>query len=101
MDVQSIVKELRLSVKCRPDRLGVEVTGGFVGDLLITTHAHTAVELPWTGSPDFDRGEYVRTLKKLSQLPCDHLFAGHGPAAIGCGKRVVEMAYTEALMKWR
>jgi glyoxylase-like metal-dependent hydrolase (beta-lactamase superfamily II) len=73
----------------------------FVGDLLITTHAHTAVELPWTGSPDFDRGEYVRTLKKLAQLPCDHLFAGHGPAAIGCGKRVVEMAYTEALMKWR
>jgi glyoxylase-like metal-dependent hydrolase (beta-lactamase superfamily II) len=73
----------------------------FVGDLLITTQAHSGVELPWTGSPDFDRAEYVRSLARLSKMPCDHLFPGHGPAAIGCGKRVVEMAYEQALMEWR
>jgi glyoxylase-like metal-dependent hydrolase (beta-lactamase superfamily II) len=73
----------------------------FSGDLLITTHAHAGVELPWTGSPDFDRRQYVETMRRLSGMACDHLFPGHGPAAIGCGRRVVEMAYTEALVKWR
>jgi hypothetical protein len=29
------------------------------------------------------------------------LLPGHGPAAIGCGRRLVEMAYTEALIRWR
>ena len=73
----------------------------FVGDLFVTTQAHSAVELPFNGSPDFDRAEYIRSMKKLCALPCDHLFPGHGPAGISCGKRLVEMAYTEALMKWR
>lgn len=75
--------------------------GWFVGDLLITTHAHQSAELPWTGSPDFDRRKYIETMAKLIRLPCNHLFPGHGPAAIGCGKRVLEMAYTEALLNWR
>jgi metallo-beta-lactamase class B len=73
----------------------------FVGDLLLTAHAHLGVELPWTGGPDFDRLKYVQSMARLVKLPCDHLFPGHGPAAIGCGKRVVEMAYTEALRQWR
>jgi glyoxylase-like metal-dependent hydrolase (beta-lactamase superfamily II) len=73
----------------------------FVGDLLITTHALQGVELPWTGSPDFDRARYIQSLARLVKLSCDHLFPGHGPAAIGCGKRMVEMAYAEALVKWR
>jgi len=29
------------------------------------------------------------------------LFPGHGPAGIGCGRKILEMAYTEALLKWR
>jgi glyoxylase-like metal-dependent hydrolase (beta-lactamase superfamily II) len=73
----------------------------FAGDLLLTTHGHREVELPWTGSPDFDRRQYIETMRRLSQLPCDHLFPGHGPAAIGCGKRILEMAYTRALVEWR
>jgi glyoxylase-like metal-dependent hydrolase (beta-lactamase superfamily II) len=73
----------------------------FVGDLLITTHAHQSVELPWTGSPDFDRQKYIASMARLIRLPCDHLFPGHGPAAIGCGKRILEMAYTQALIQWR
>jgi metallo-beta-lactamase class B len=74
----------------------------FVGDLFIATHAHRAVELPWTGAPDFDRARYIQSLARLLTLPpCDHLLPGHGPAAIGCGRRLVEMAYTEALIRWR
>ena len=74
----------------------------FTGDLLVATHAHAWVELPWTGAPDFDRKAYVESLGRLlQQPPCDHLLPGHGPAALGGGRRLLEMAYTEALLKWR
>jgi hypothetical protein len=33
--------------------------------------------------------------------PCDHLLPGHGPIALGSGRKLLEMAYTEALLKWR
>jgi metallo-beta-lactamase class B len=74
----------------------------FAGDLLEAMHAHRWVQLPWTGAPDFDRARYIQSLARLLKLPpCDHLLPGHGPVAIGCGRRLVEMAYTEALLKWR
>ena len=73
----------------------------FVGDLLITTHAHSEVELPWTGGPDFDKAAYLRSMARLIHMPCDHVLPGHGPAAIGCGKRIVEEAYTQAMRAWR
>lgn len=47
MDVQSIVKELQLSVKCRPDRLSAEVTGGFTGDLLSDVMANSDAGHLW------------------------------------------------------
>jgi predicted transcriptional regulator len=47
MDLQSIVKELKLSVKCSPDRLGTEVTDGFVGDLLSDVMANSAAGHLW------------------------------------------------------
>ena len=74
----------------------------FIGDLLEAMHAHRWASLPWTGAPDFDRAKYIESLAKLLQRPpCDHLFPGHGPVAIGCGRRPLQMAYTEALLKWR
>jgi glyoxylase-like metal-dependent hydrolase (beta-lactamase superfamily II) len=74
----------------------------FCGDLLEARHAHRGIDLPWTGAPDFDRAQYIRSLARLLTLPpCDHLLAGHGPPAIGCGHRLVEEAYSEALRKWR
>jgi glyoxylase-like metal-dependent hydrolase (beta-lactamase superfamily II) len=74
----------------------------FVGDLLVAMHAHRWVELPWTGAPDFDRALYIQSLARLMKLPvCDHLMPGHGPVAIGHGRRLLEMLYTEALLKWR
>jgi predicted transcriptional regulator len=47
MNVQTIVNELLLSVKCRPDRLGAEVTGGFAGDLLSDVMANSAAGHIW------------------------------------------------------
>ncbi len=74
----------------------------FTGDLFEAMHAHRWVELPWTGSPDFDRAKYIRSLVHLLTLPpCDHVLPGHGPAAIGRGRQLLEMAYSEALTKWR
>lgn len=74
----------------------------FTSDLLIAQHAHSRVDLPWTGAPDFDRSTYIASLARLLTLPaCDHLLPGHGPAAIGSGQRLLQMAYAEALQHWR
>jgi glyoxylase-like metal-dependent hydrolase (beta-lactamase superfamily II) len=73
----------------------------FVGDLLLTSHAHRSIELGWNGGPDYDRAAYLETLQRLVRRPVDHVLPGHGPAAIGCGRRVIEVAYTAARMKWQ
>jgi metallo-beta-lactamase class B len=74
----------------------------FTGDLLEAKHAHAWVDLPWTGAPDFDRSTYVASLARLlKEPPCDHVLPGHGPVALGNGRRLLEMAYTEALVNWR
>ncbi len=74
----------------------------FVGDLLKVGEECTSVQLGWPGSPDFDRPRYVETLRRLTHLPpCDTLFPGHGPAGLGLGKRLVDMAYTKAMLEWR
>ncbi len=74
----------------------------FTSDLLEAIQAHEWVKLPWAGAVDFDRAKYIQSLARLLRLPpCDHLLPGHGPVAIGGGRRLLEMAYTEALLKWR
>ena len=74
----------------------------FTGDLFEAQHAHAWVDLPWNGAPDFDRSTYISSLTRLLELPpCDHILPGHGPAAIGNAYRLLQMAYTEALTKWR
>ncbi|MCJ7625204.1 MAG: MBL fold metallo-hydrolase [Anaerolineaceae bacterium] len=74
----------------------------FIGDLLETMIGHRWINLPWTGSPDFNQKKFIASLKHLLTVPaCDHVFPGHGPAAIGHGRRLLEMAYSEALVKWR
>ena len=73
----------------------------FVGDILLVGHECTTVELGWGGGPDFDRRTYLETLRRLVHMECDSLFPGHGPACIGRGKRLVEIAYTKAMLEWR
>ncbi len=61
----------------------------FTSDLFEAKHAHSWVDLPWTGALDFDRFKYIQSLARLLKLPpCDHLLPGHGPAAIGGGRRL-------------
>ena len=74
----------------------------FTGDLFETRHAHTWVDLPWTGAPDFDKSTYIASLAGLlKKAPCDHILPGHGPAAIGKAYRLLQMAYNQALVAWR
>jgi metallo-beta-lactamase class B len=74
----------------------------FTGDLFEVRPALEWVNLPWTGDPNFDRAQYIASLARLRRLPRpEHVMPGHGPAAIGDGRRLLDMAYTEALVKWR
>jgi metallo-beta-lactamase class B len=73
----------------------------FTGDVVLTGPECQSTELGWNGGPDYDRATYVETLRRLAQMDCDHLFPGHGPAAIGLGRRLLEDAYTQAMMTLR
>lgn len=78
----------------------------FVGDVILVGPEVQSVALGWNGGPDYDRATYIESLRRLMHVArsasgCDHLFPGHGPAAIDQGRRVVEMAYTQALMTLR
>lgn len=73
----------------------------FCGDLVIVGPTCETVELGWAGGPDFDRQTYLDSLQRLIRLQCDTLLLGHGPPGIGLGKRLVERAYTKAMVEWR
>ncbi len=73
----------------------------FVGDVVLTGAECQSVELGWNGGPDYNRATYVETLRRLAHMDCDHLFPGHGPAGIGLGHKLVEEAYTKAMMTLR
>ena len=73
----------------------------FTGDLIEVGPESRSLQLGWPGGPDFDRGIYLKTLKRLSGMTCDVVLPGHGPPLIGGGKRLIDMAYTRALVEWR
>jgi glyoxylase-like metal-dependent hydrolase (beta-lactamase superfamily II) len=74
----------------------------FTGDLFEARHMHEWVNLPWTGDLNFDRAQTIASLARLRRLPRpEHVLPGHGPAAIGDGWRLIDMAYNEVLVKWR
>jgi metallo-beta-lactamase class B len=73
----------------------------FVGDVIKVGLECATVELGWGGGPDYHRSTYLQTLRKLCHLECDHLFPGHGPACLGGGQRLLEMAYTKAMLESR
>ncbi|MDF1515265.1 MAG: MBL fold metallo-hydrolase [Anaerolineae bacterium] len=74
----------------------------FTGDLFEAQHAHAWINLPWTGALDFNKATYITSLTRLLEhKPCDHILPGHGPAAIGNGYRLLQMAYNQALVEWR
>ena len=73
----------------------------FTGDLIEVGPESRSLQLGWRGGPDFDRGIYLKTLKRLSGMTCDVVLPGHGPPLIGGGKRLIDMAYTRALVERR
>ena len=73
----------------------------FVGDVVMVEPECQNAVPGWNGGPDYDRAAYLETLRRLCHLPCDVLLPGHGPAAIGLGRQMVEMAYEHAMTHWR
>lgn len=71
----------------------------FVGDQIIpmVVAGQQSVELGWKGSPDYDELTYLESLRKLCHMECDDLFPGHGTPCIGGGRRLMEMAYCQAM----
>jgi metallo-beta-lactamase class B len=72
----------------------------FCGDLVEVGPVCTDLQLGWTGGPDYDRPTYLETLRRLAHMECDTLLPGHGPPGIGLGKRLIQMAYTKAMVEW-
>jgi len=73
----------------------------FCGDLVKVGAECQTVELGWAGGPDYDRDTYLATLRKLTLMDCDSLLAGHGPPGLGLGRRLIENAYTKAMLERR
>jgi metallo-beta-lactamase class B len=73
----------------------------FAGDVVLVGEECASARPGWNGGPDYDRKVYLETLRRLAHMPCDTLFPGHGPPAIGGGRRMVEMAFELAMTSWR
>ncbi len=68
----------------------------FIGDVVFAD-----TSLGWKGGEDFDKPTYIKTLKRLSELPVDCLLAGHYHPYLGNAHRPVGRAYVNALVEWR
>jgi len=73
----------------------------FCGDLVEVGPECAGLQLGWAGGPDYDRATYLATLRRLKDMEFDDLLPGHGPPGIGIGKRLIQMAYTRAMVEWR
>ena len=73
----------------------------FAGDVVLTEWECEGATPGWEGGPGYDRKTYLETLRGLAHRDCDCLFPGHGPPCIGRGRRMVEMAFTKAMVEWR
>lgn len=72
----------------------VLVSGDVIGTLL-------AGDFGWSGSYDFDKAVYLKSLQRLARLDTDLMLPGHGLIYIHLPRRRVEQAYNAALMQWR
>ena len=70
------------------------VSGDVIGTLL-------AGDFGWSGSIDFDKTCYLRSLGRLAQVDTDLMLPGHGLIYFHRPRRRVEQALNTALMEWR
>ncbi len=68
MDLESIVRELNLIVRCGEDELGMEVTGGYVGDLLSDVMANSKEGNLWITRQTHQNIIAVASLKELAGI---------------------------------
>lgn len=87
MDVQTIVRELELSVRCRPDRLSTQVTGCFSGDLLSDVMANSAAGQLWITRQTHQNTIAVASLKDHAAII---IVQGAGPDAETLEKATAE-----------
>ncbi len=73
----------------------------FVGDVVMTGWECETASPGWEGGPSYDRKIYLETLRDLAHRECDCRLQGHGPHWIGRGRRMVEKAFTKAMVEWR
>ena len=73
----------------------------FVGDVVLINNTNFEPELGWQGGEDFDKPTYLRTLRRLAELPVDCILAGHYFPYLVEGQRLVGRAYVKALVEWR
>lgn len=73
----------------------------FCGDLVEVGAECASLQLGWAGGPDYDRETYLVTLGRLKDRGFEDLLPGHGPPGIGIGRRLIDMAYTKAMLEWR
>lgn len=72
----------------------IVVSGDVIGTLL-------AGEFGWSGSIDFDRATYLKSLRRFAQIDSDMMLPGHGMIYFHKPRRRVEEALNVALMEWR
>ncbi len=72
----------------------IVISGDIIGTLLDGYHG-------WSGSIDFDKKKYIKSLLKFSKIDTDIMLAGHGMIYFHKPKRRVEEALNLALIEWR
>ncbi|KAA3618722.1 MAG: MBL fold metallo-hydrolase [Calditrichaeota bacterium] len=72
----------------------IVVSGDIIGTLLDG-------DFGWSGSIDFDREIYLKSLKRFAKIDTDIMLPGHGMIYFHQPKRRVESVLNTALMEWR
>lgn len=72
----------------------VVVSGDLIGTLL-------AGDFGWSGSIDFDKKNYIESLRKFARVDMDVMVPGHGMVYFHKPRHRVEEVLNSALMQWR
>lgn len=73
----------------------------FTGDVIrVGTNCEFA-KLGWSGGIDYDQKVYFESLKKVKDLECDIILAGHFQPCLKDGFKILQNAYMKALLDWR
>ncbi len=78
----------------RHENRRIVVSGDIIGTLLDGYHG-------WSGSIDFDKETYLKSLNKFSKIDTDMMLPGHGTVYFHKPRRRVEEAFNQALCEWR